>query len=116
MILFKLRDKIHTSCKKSKDTTIPDKEYRDGLYKITFHAVKRMKERGINKGEVHVNLHTTPLKKTKTKKDQFNRKSYERYNKNMTNVRVNPVKLTVPTMNRFSWKSYNKKFNRGERN
>ena len=46
-----------------------------------------MNDRKINKGEMHVNLHTTPLFKTAVKTDIIGRKSYERYSNNKINTR-----------------------------
>lgn len=69
-----------------------------------------MNERNINKGEVHVNLHTKPLVKTKKKKDEKNRISYNRYNKNKTVVAVNPNNHNVPTMWKFYWEDFEKDF------
>ena len=40
---------------------------------ITTHCVERMNDRKINKGEMHVNLHTTPLFKTAVKTDIIGR-------------------------------------------
>ena len=46
-----------------------------------------MNDRKINKGEMHVNLHTTPLFITAVKTDNMGRKSYERYSNNKINTR-----------------------------
>lgn len=58
---------------------------------ITTHCVERMNDRKIKKGEMHVNLHTTPLFKTAVKTDIMGRKSYERYSNNKINTRINPI-------------------------
>ena len=103
-----IRDLIHTNCKKSKDKTIPKKSYKDGKYYITTHCVERMNDRKINKGEMHVNLHTTPLFKTAVKTDIMGRKSYERYSNNKINTRINPINNNVTTVSRFHTKKYDK--------
>lgn len=109
MGLFKIiRDSIHTTCKKSRDNTIPTQPYKDGKYKVTKHGVDRMKERQITKGEVHVNLHTTPIEKTKIKHDQQGRPYYERYAKNKIYTAVNPKNKNVATIRRYSTKKINK--------
>lgn len=103
-----IRNKIHTTCKKSKDRTVPSEKYKDGKYKISKHAVERMTERKITKGEVHVNLHTSPIKKTTVKYDKHNRPSYERYSENKINTRINPKTKVVSTVSRFHTKEYEK--------
>ncbi len=109
MALFsRLRDKIHTSCKKSKDTSLPSKPYKDGRYNVSQHSVLRMNERRISKGELHVNLHTTPIKKTKVRYDKNGRPSYERFSNNKINARINPKLNVVSTVSRFHSKEYNK--------
>ena len=106
-------DKFHTNCKKSKDTSIPTKPYRDGKYKVSHHGVERMNERKITKGEVHVNLHTTPVKKTKVKYDSKGRPSYERYSHNKINTRINPRTNKVTTVSRYHTSEYNKLTKKG---
>ena len=103
-----LTDKIHTSCKKSKDTSLPFKPYKDGRYNISQHCVDRMNERRITKGEVHINLHTKPIKKTKIKYDKLGRPSYERYSDNKICTRINPKNYFVSTVSRFHTKEYGK--------
>lgn len=103
-----INDKIHTSCKKSKDTNFPNKVYKDGKYRISTHAVDQMNIRKINKGELHVNLHTTPIKKSAVKMDKLGRPSYERFTKNKINSRINPKTNNVNTVSRFHTKEYNK--------
>ena len=107
-LFSRLRDKTHTSCKKSKDTSLPSKPYKDGRYKVSQHGVDRMNERQITKGEVHVNLHTTPIKKTEVKYDKTGRPSYERDSDNKINTRINPKTRVVSTVSRFHTKEYEK--------
>ncbi len=103
-----INDKIHTNCKKSKDTSYPDKPYKDGKYYITDHGVKRMNERRINKGAVHVNLHTKPIEISKVKIDSKGRSSYERYSKNKTCTGINSKNNNVATVREFSSKKLSK--------
>lgn len=107
-IIAKIRKLIHTSCKKSKDTSLPKEPYKDGRYFVSYHGVKRMNEREITKGEVHINLHTTPIKKTKVKYDKLNRPLYERFSFNKINTRINPKIKKVCTVSRYHSKYYDK--------
>ena len=102
-----IKDIIHSSCKKSRDQTYPRGVYRDGKYQISVHAVDQMNKRKINKGELHVNLHTRPIKVSPIKTDKFGRQSYERYSRNKINSRVNPKTNNVNTVSRFHTKKYN---------
>lgn len=109
MSLFSfINDKMHTKCKKSRDTSFPNKVYKDGKYRVSTHAVEQMNKRKINKGELHVNLHTTPVKVSIIKRDEFGRPSYERFSKNKINSRINPETNNVNTVSRFHTKEYNK--------
>lgn len=102
-----INDKIHTNCKKSKDTSYPNKSYKDGKYRVGDHAVMRMNQRQITKGELHVNLHTKPIKITSIKHTEDG-PSYERYSKNKINSRINPETDNVNTVSRFHTSKYNK--------
>jgi len=81
-IISYLLSLFHSNCKKSKDGSIPYKPYRDGKYKVSSHAVERMNERKITKGEVHYNLHTIPIKVTSVIYDSQGRPSYRRSSNN----------------------------------
>ena len=107
-LFSRLRDKIHTSCKKSKDTSLPSKPYKDGRYKVSQHGVDRMNERQITKGELHVNLHTTPLHKTNVEIDKKGRPAYVRYSKNRTRAVINPKNKNVASVRRYRDKELNK--------
>lgn len=107
-LFSRLRDKIHTSCNKSKDTSLPSKPYKDGRYNVSQHGVDRMNERQITKGEVHVNLHTTPVHKTNVEMDEKGRPAYVRYSKNRTRTVINPKTKVVSTVSRFHTKEYEK--------
>lgn len=103
-----INDRIHTNCKKSKDSSIPKTPYKDGKYHVTIHAVERMNERKITKGAVHVNLHTKPLKVTQVKYDIKGRPSYERYSKNKVCTGINPKNQNVTTVREFASKKLSK--------
>lgn len=103
-----INDRIHTSCKKSKDNTFLRRVYKDGKYRVGVHAVDQMNKRKISKGELHVNLHTTPMKISQVKKDEYGRPSYERFSRNKINSRINPETNNVNTVSRFHTKEYNK--------
>ncbi len=93
---------------KAKDKSIPKKEYKDNPYFVTKHAVLRMQERNINKGEVHVNLHSKPIKKTKVIKDNGGRPSYKRISDNKITTSINPKNKRVTTVHRLHTKDYEK--------
>lgn len=77
-------------------------------YKISKHAVDRMYERNITKGEVHYNLYTKPLKITPIKYDSFGRSSYEKFAYNKINTRINPKNNVVSKVSRYHTKKYEK--------
>lgn len=83
---------------KSKDKTIPKKPYWVGWHKITEHAVKRMNEREITKGDVHENLTTKPIHKSKIKWDEKRRPSYQRTSKNSITTSINPFNQKVTSV------------------
>lgn len=93
---------------KANETTLPKSSYKDGKYTVTSHAVKRMNERKISKGEVHTNLHTKPIKKSTVKYDKFGRPSYERTGRNKVVTEINPTNKKVTTVHRLHTKTYNK--------
>lgn len=107
VLLNLLRDLIHSNCKKSRNKSIPTKSYKDGKYRISNHAITRMNDRKITKGELHVNLHTTPIKLSPIKYGD-NGPSYERFSKNKINSRINPKTNKVSTVSRFHTTTYNK--------
>ena len=85
---------------KLEDTTIPKKPYWVWFHKLTSHAVKRMNERKITKGEVYTNLTTKPIHKSKIKWDNENRPSYQRISKNGINTAINPFNQKIVTVRR----------------
>lgn len=115
-LISKLQDLVHSNCPKSKDQTFPNKPYKDGKYYITKHGIDRMNERKITKGEIHVNLHTTPIYKSEIKISKDGYPSYERYSKNKINTRINPKSNRVATVSRYHTKLYNKFCNKKGKN
>lgn len=106
---FKKRHK-----EKNKDKTIPKKPYWVGWHKITEHAVKRMNEREITKGDVHENLTTKPIHKSKWRLDKQGRPSYERYSKNKIITRINPLNQKVTTVTKMHTRIFNKYNKKGK--
>lgn len=109
MNLFqKIRDKIHATCKKSKNRTIPKRPYKDGKYRMSWHSIDRMNDRKITKGAVHVNLHTTPLKKTGIYYDKQGRPTYRRFGYNRIVTGINPKTNVVATTYWYHTRDYDK--------
>lgn len=92
--------------KKGRSEEIPKEEYDDNPYHITIHAVERMNERNITKGQVHSNLHKKPLKKTEVKFDECGRPSFDRYSDNRIQTSINPENRNVVTVHKYSKKKY----------
>ena len=92
---------------KAEITSIPCSPYRDGRFKVSLHSVQRMNERGITQGALHTNLHTKAIK-TKVKRDNFGRPSYNRISQNKIVASINPKNNTVTTVRRMSTKNFNK--------
>ena len=93
---------------KAKDKSIPQSTYKDGSYQISKHAIDRMNERKISKGDVHFNLHTKPLKRSKVKYDAQRRPSYERISSNSVATHINPKSKIVTTVHKVHTKKINK--------
>lgn len=91
--------------RRSKDRTIPTKPYWVRWHWITMHAVKRMNERKITKGEVHENLTTKPIHKSKIKWDEKRRPSYQRTSLNKITTTINPFTQKVASV----WITHTKK-------
>lgn len=86
------------------DKHYPKKPYKVKRYYVTHHAVVRMNERKITKGELHYNLTRPPVHISKTKFDDCGRPSYERLSDNLVNARINPKNNNIATVSRFhSW-------------
>lgn len=104
--------------KKSKDRAIPKEPYKVKDYYVTAHAIKRMNERRISKGQLYYNLTRKPLEITKVKHDNNGRPSYCRSSKNKITSAINPYNKNVVSVNRLHTKTYlelMKKRNKKER-
>ena len=94
---------------------IPKKPYDVKVnYHITKHAIQRMKERRITKGQLRYCLTEKPLNLSDYKLDNKGRPSYCKYSDNFLNVRINPLNHNVPTVNQFSKDKYDKIKKEGE--
>ncbi|MBR2970397.1 MAG: hypothetical protein IKC48_01195 [Clostridia bacterium] len=103
--------------RKTKDRTIPKEPYKVRKYFVVAHAIKRMNERKISKGELYYNLTRKPLAVTKVKIDKYGRPSYRKTTKNKITSAINPKNKNVVSVNRLHTKTYkelikNKKFKR----
>ena len=92
--------------KKTKERTIPKEPYKVRNYYVTAHAVKRMNERRISKGQLYYNLTRKPLEVTKVKFDKEGRPSYRRSSKNKITSAIDPRNKNVVSVNRLHTKKY----------
>lgn len=92
---------------KAKIMSIPRSPYKDGRYMVTNHCVQRMNLRGISQGALHTNLHTRALK-TKIKRDNYGRPSYNRISRNKIVSSINPRNNNVTSVRRMHTKDFNK--------
>ena len=92
--------------KKTKERIVPKEPYKVKDYYITVHAVKRMNERHISKGQLYYNLTRKPLEVTKVKYDSNGRPSYRRSSKNKITSAINPNNKNVVSVNRLHTKEY----------
>lgn len=92
--------------KKTKERTVPKEPYKVKGYYITAHAIKRMNERRISKGQLYYNLTRKPLEITKVKYDNNGRPSYRRSSKNKITSAINPNNENVVSVNRLHTKEY----------
>jgi hypothetical protein len=105
--------------RKTKDRTIPKTAYKVKTYYVNSHAVLRMQERKITKGELYYNLTRKPIKVTKIKVDEKGRPSYRKTTKNRITSAINPTNKNVVSVNRLHKKDYIKIMNetkKGENN
>ena len=98
--------------KKTKERKIPQEAYKVKNYFVTPHAVQRMNERKITKGDLYYNLTRKPLDITKTKVDAMGRPSYRKTTKNKITSAINPINNHVVSVNKLHSKSYQKLINR----
>jgi hypothetical protein len=92
--------------KKTRERTIPKVPYKVRDYYVTVHAVKRMNERRISKGQLYYNLTRKPLEVTKVTFDKDGRPSYRRSSKNKITSAINPCNKNVVSVNRLHTKKY----------
>lgn len=92
--------------KKTKERTIPQAPYKVRDYYVTVHAVKRMNERRISKGQLYYNLTRKPLEVTAIRFDKEGRPSYRRSSKNKITSAINPFAKTVVSVNKLSTKKH----------
>ena len=101
--------------KKVKDNRIPKEPYKVRDYYVNKHAIKRMNERKISKGELYYNLTRKPLTLSKVKYDDKGRPSYRKTTKNKITSAINPVNKNVVSVNRLHTKEYKKIINQKRR-
>ena len=77
---------------------IPKKPYNTSGYHVTDHAVKRMKERNVSKGELGHNLRHRPRFKTSVTMNYGNEPSYGRFGWNRIFAAINPFRKRVITV------------------
>ena len=94
--------------KKTRERTVPQTPYKVRDYYVTDHAVKRMNERCISKGQLYYNLTRKPLEVTKVKFDNEGRPSYRRSSTNKITSAINPNNKNVVSVNRLHTKEYAK--------
>lgn len=82
----------------------PRKPYEVNHYKVGYHAIKRMKQRGVGKGDLGYNLHKKPILITQVKFRYDGKPSYERYTDNQIVSAINPRNRRVITVHWFHWR------------
>ena len=77
---------------------IPKKPYNTSGYYVTNHAVKRMNERKVSKGELGYNLRHKPRFKTSLTMDYGDEPFYGRFSWNRIFTAINPFRKRVITV------------------
>lgn len=95
---------------------IPKKPYNTSGYYVTRHAVKRMQEREISKGELGINLRRKPRYRTDTHFDKFGEPSYGRFSWNRIFAAINPFKKRVITVYRYNETTLRRKMKKENKN
>lgn len=93
---------------KMKRKIIPKKPYNTSGYYVTNHAVKRMNERQVSKGELGYNLRHKPRFKTSVTNDYGNEPSYGRFSWNRIFAAINPFRRRVITTYPYGEKTLKK--------
>jgi hypothetical protein len=82
----------------------PRKPYVVNHYKVSKHAIIRMKQRKVGKGDLGYNLCKKPVLITAVKFRYDGRPSYERYADNKIVSAINPKTKRVITVRWFHWR------------
>lgn len=82
----------------------PRRSYRVSGFRVSKHAVKQMRSRGVTKSAVRYNLRHKPLHTTGIKYNRRGRPSYIRYSRNKVALAINPMTNNVNT----TWKYHTK--------
>ena len=98
--------------KKIKEQRFPKEPYKVKKYYVTQHAVQRMNDRKISKGNLYYNLTRKPLSITNVKFDSFGRPSYNRTTKTKICSSINPLNNNVVSVHKIHTKEYNKLISR----
>ena len=75
----------------------PRKTYRVSGFKVSNHAIKRMRTRGVTKSALRYNLRHKPLHVSSIKYNKSGRPSYIRYARNKVALAINPVTKNINT-------------------
>ena len=105
------KKEVYNMIKKVKDGRIPKEPYKVRDYYVNKHAIKRMNERKITKGELYYNLTRKPLTLSRIKYDDKGRPSYRKTTKNKITSAINPENKNVVSVNRLYTKEYKKIIN-----
>ncbi len=86
----------------------PRKSYRVSGHRVSVHAVKQMRYRGVTKSALRYNLKHKPLHLTNIKYNKRGRPSYVRYGRNKIALAINPRTKNINTV----WQCHTKLMNR----
>lgn len=92
----------------------PRKSYRVSGFRVSSHAVKQMRSRGVTKSALRYNLKHKPLHTTGIKYNKRGRPSYIRYSRNKVALAINPRTNNINTTWKYHTKLMNK-FLKGEK-
>ena len=86
----------------------PRRSYKVSGFRVSCHAVKRMRSRGVTKSALRYNLKHKPLHTTNVKYNKRGWPSYIRYSKNKVALAINPKTKNINSV----WKYHTKLMNR----
>lgn len=86
----------------------PRRPYQIRGFRVSAHAVKRMRSRNITKSSVSYNLKHKPLHLTSIRYNKKGRPSYLRYSRNKIVVAINPKTKNINTV----WKYHSRLMNK----